>query len=260
MAYEKKVDDLHAGSTFIKEGEELESFARSLGAEVYGVASAESFKEFPKKPQPDAYVPDAKSVISIGMPFTPEIYATVAKPSLAPVSKKAHHAAAQSERDAKRPIAGVERYFVNDESALLTHEVGMIGYKIAKKLHAEGHETFYFPGLFQQDARFKTAAFYFMPAMYLAGIGQMGLNCSILTEEFGPRIWVTSIITAKELPAGQPAGEPIYEGCRDCKECVKRCPSISGANHRTDHRTGRCRLPGEGVGLQGLLRLPGGLG
>jgi hypothetical protein len=46
----------------------------------------------------------------------------------------------------------------------------MIGYRIAKKLHGEGHEAFYFPGMFKQDARFKTAAFYFMPAMYLAGM------------------------------------------------------------------------------------------
>jgi epoxyqueuosine reductase QueG len=227
MAYERTADNLQEQSTFIKEGEDLESFARSLGAGIYGVASAESFKEFPKKPQPDRYVPEAKSVITIGMPFTPEIYATVARPALAPVSKKESHAAGQSERDGRKPVAGVERYFLNDESALLTHEVGMIAYKIAWKLHREGYPTFYFPGLFKQDPRFKTAAFYFAPAMYLAGMGQMGLNCSILTPEFGPRVWVTSIITAKELPAGQPVGDRIYEDCKDCKECVKRCPSTS---------------------------------
>lgn len=227
MAYEIKDNDLKERSTLVREDEDLEAFARSLGAGIYGVASAESFKEFPKKPQPDQYVPGAKSVITIGMPFTPEIYATVARPALAPVSRKAHHAAQQSERDTKRPVAGVERYFLNDESALLTHEVGMIAYRMAWKLHREGYQTFYFPGMFKQDARFKTAAFYFGPAMYLAGMGQMGLNCSILTPEFGPRVWVTSIITEKELPAGEPVGDPIYEGCADCKECVKRCPSTS---------------------------------
>ena len=227
MAYQKTENDLQERSDFLKEGEELESFARSLGAGIYGVATAESFMAYPKKPQPDRYVPDAKSVITVGMPFTPEIYATVARPALAPVSKKDADSAAQSERDAKRPVAGVERYFLNDESALLTHEVGMIAYKIAWKLHREGYPTFYFPGMFKQDARFKTAAFYFTTAMYLAGMGQMGLNCSILTPEYGPRVWVTSIITAKELPAGQPVGEEIYEGCKDCKECVKRCPSTS---------------------------------
>jgi len=227
MAYERKEEDLQERSTVMNEGEELEAFARSLGAGIYGVASAESFRELPKMPQPDQYVPGAKSVITVGMPFTPEIYATVARPALAPVSRKASQSAAQSESDAKRPIAGVERYFLNDESTLLTHEVGLIGYKVAWRLHREGHQTFYFPGLFQQDARFKTAAFYFTPAMYLAGMGQMGLNCSILTPEFGPRVWVTAIITEKQLPAGEPMGGPIYEDCKSCKECVKRCPSTS---------------------------------
>ena len=66
-------------------GEELEAFARSLGAEIYGVASAEAFKEFPQKPQPSKFVPDAKSVVIVGMPFTREIYATVAKPELAEI-------------------------------------------------------------------------------------------------------------------------------------------------------------------------------
>ena len=55
----------------VKEGEELEAFARSLGADIYGVAAAEAFKEFPKKPQPSKFVPGAKSLVVVGMPFTP---------------------------------------------------------------------------------------------------------------------------------------------------------------------------------------------
>lgn len=51
----------------MREGEELEAFTRSLGAEIYGVAKAEAFREFPKKPQPSKFVPDAKSVVIIGM-------------------------------------------------------------------------------------------------------------------------------------------------------------------------------------------------
>ena len=208
----------------IKEGEELEVFARSLGAELYGVAAAEAFKEFPKKPQPKQFVPDAKSVITVGMPNLPELYATVAKPSMAEVVEKAADVAGRSEKDVAKPPAGAERYFLGDEFALLTHEVSMIAYKIAWKLHREGYQAFYFTP-FKQEARFRTAALYFMPAMYLAGMGQMGLNCSFLTPEYGPRIWVTSIITNKELPAGQPIGATYYEDCKSCLECIKRCPS-----------------------------------
>ena len=208
-----------------KEGRELEEFARNLGAEIYGVASAGAFERFPKKPQPSKFVPDAKSVIIIGMPFTPEIYDTVAKPWLAAITKKRSDEGGVSGKNSNRPPEGVERYFMGDENTILTHEVGLIGYKMAWKLHREGEQTFYFPAPFKQDTRFRTAAFQFTPAMYLAGLGQMGFNCSILTPEFGPRIWVTTIITTKDLPAGQPMEPIFYEDCNDCKECVKRCPS-----------------------------------
>ncbi len=209
----------------VKEGEELEVFARSLGAEIYGVAAAEAFKEFPDKPQPNKFVPDAKSVIIIGMPNTRELYATVAKPELAEIFRRGADDAALTEKYISKPPAGAERFYVGDEVTILTHEVGLIGYKIAWKLHKEGYQAFYFPAPFKQEPRFRTAPFYFMPAMYLVGIGQMGLNCSILTPDYGPRIWVTAIITNKELPGGQPIGPTFYEGCESCMECVKRCPS-----------------------------------
>ena len=221
------------------EAAELESFARSLGAEIYGVASAEAFKEYPKKPQPSLFVPDAKSVITIGMPFTPEIYATVAKPYLSGVSRKASDGSVLTDtKPERRPPAGLERYFTNDENAILTHEVALIAYKMARKLNKEGEKAFYLPGPFKQDPRFKTAPFQLTAGMYLAGMGQMGYNCSILDPEFGPRIWVTAIITTKELPAGSPIEPRIYEGCADCKECVKRCPStaLNGKGWKNVHQ------------------------
>jgi len=210
----------------IKDGEELEAFARSLGVEIYGVAAAEAFKEFPKKPQPSKFIPDAKSVIIIGMPNLPELYNTVARPSMAEVVKRGSDEAGRSEKDFGKPPAGTERFFVNEEYTILTHEVTMLAYRMAWKLHRDGYRAFYFAP-FKQEPRFRTAAFYFTPAMYLAGMGQMGLNCAILTPEYGPRIWVTAIITNKELPVGEPVGPPYYEDCKSCLECVKRCPSKS---------------------------------
>ena len=207
-----------------REGENLEAFARSLGAEIYGVAKAEAFKEFPQKPQPSKFIPDAKSVVIIGMPFTVEHYASVAKPELAEVFRSGAEYAARTEKDIGRPPAGTERFYIGDEQAVLSHEVSLIGYKIAWKLHREGYQAFYFAP-FRQEPRFRTASFYFTPAMYLAGMGQMGFNCSLLTPEYGPRIFVTTIITNKELPAGQPVGPRYYEDCKSCLECVKRCPS-----------------------------------
>ena len=223
---ERTETSLEKKAELFKKGEELEAFVRSLGAEIYGVAEAEAFREFPKKPQPSKFVPDAKSVVIIGMPNTPELYATAAKPELAEIFRSGSEDVGRAEKDTGKPPAGAERYYIGEEQAILTQEVSLIAYKTARKLHREGYQAFYFAP-FKQEPRFRTAAFYFTPAMYLAGMGQMGLNCSILTPEYGPRIWVTTLITNKELPAGQPIGPLYYEGCKSCKECVKHCPSKS---------------------------------
>jgi len=215
------------GKDIIKEGKELELFARSLGAEIYGVASAEAYgAEFPQKPQPERYASGARSVIIIGMPQSPELWATVARPQLAAVSQKTSDEASNAGLGGKRTPKGAERYFINPEQTMLTNELLKIAYKVTWKLNREGYKAFYFHP-FKPEPRFKTAAFYFMPAMYLAGIGQMGLNCSIITPEYGPRIWVTAIITDKELPSGQPVGPVQYEDCLNCGICVEQCPSHS---------------------------------
>jgi len=211
-------------SGIIQDGNTLEEFTRSIGADVYGVAAVEDFKEYAKRAQPSKFVPGAKSVIVIGMASTPELFATVAKPDMAEVQDREADKYGRTGKDMDRPPAGAERYFINEEQAMLSNEIVKIAYKITWKLHREGFRAFYFAP-FKQEPRFRTSAFYFAPAMYLAGIGQMGLNCSILTPEYGPRVWVTTIITDKELPAGKPLGPLYYEGCEDCKECVKRCPS-----------------------------------
>ncbi len=49
-------------------GAELAAYARALGAELYGVASADAYaSEFPDKPQPTRFVESAQSVILIGL-------------------------------------------------------------------------------------------------------------------------------------------------------------------------------------------------
>lgn len=206
-------------------GKELEAYARSIGAEIYGVASVAAYvRDFPRKPSPAKFVADAKSVIIVGMPFSREIVATVARPEMAEIFRKPSEDEAGGEASASRPPAGAERYYFGEENTLLGHEVAMIGYKLAWKLHREGYAAFYMPNV-KIEQRFKTAPFYFMPAMYEAGIGQLGYNCCIINPEYGPRFRVTAIITTQELPAGQPLGDKYYPGCAECKICVRRCPS-----------------------------------
>lgn len=207
-------------------GADVETAARRLGADIYGVASAQTYEElFPRKPAPSKFVADAKSVIIVGLPFSREILDTVAKPWLAEIHRRGAEDAATDSQNGQRPPAGAERYYFGPENTMLSHEVCMIGYRLAQKLRREGHRAFYFPEV-QAEPRFKTAPFYFMPAMYAAGLGQLGKNCCIINPEFGPLMRVTAVITDLELP---PTGEPMedmqYPECKFCLECVRRCPS-----------------------------------
>ena len=207
------------------QGRRIEDYAHSLGAEIYGVASAETYRElFPTKPAPDKFVEGARSVILVGLPYSPEVMDTVAKPWLAEIRQQAAETAARDSGDAPRPPAGAERYYLGPENEMLTHEVAVIAYRLAARLRRDGHRVFYFPNV-QAEPRFKTAPFYFMPAMYAAGLGQLGMNCSIISREHGPRFRVTAVITDLELPAGEPMKGQQYPGCSACLDCVRRCPS-----------------------------------
>ncbi len=196
---------------------ELREYAMSLGAELYGVASAEDYaKEFPKKPQPGRFVEGASSVIVIGIPFEPGTISTVLRPELAALRVKASD---QASSQAGTPL-GAERFFMAEENALIVRELTLIAYRMAKFLRQHGWKALHIPAAKQSD-QFRTAPFYHMPAMYLAGLGTLGLNCCIITPEFGPRVFVTSIITDCVLPHGQPMKDGL---CDECGLCVQNCP------------------------------------
>lgn len=198
-------------------GAELREYALSLGAELYGVASAEAYaKSFPNKPQPTRFVENARSIIVIGLPFEPGTMATVLRPELSGLRAKATDQVAAT---TVQPV-GAERFFLAEEVTAIAHEITWMGYKIAKYLRHRGWNVLHLPPGKQND-RFRTAPFYHMPAMYLAGLGTLGLNCSILTPQFGPRVYVTSIITDCPLLAGQPLEKEL---CRRCGLCVQNCP------------------------------------
>ena len=195
----------------------VEAYARSLGAELYGLASAAAYqREFPEKPQPTQFIADARSIIVIGLPFEPGTIATVLRPELSGLRARA---AEQVGASSVQP-AGAERFFLAEENAVIAHELTWMGYRLARFLRHQGWTALYLPPA-KQNNRFRTAPFYHMPAMYLAGLGTLGLNCSILTPEFGPRVYVTSIITNAPLPAGTPMTENL---CLRCRLCVDNCP------------------------------------
>jgi epoxyqueuosine reductase QueG len=174
-------------------------------------------ERFPDKPQPEQFVRGARSIIVVGLPFTRGVMATVIKHELSGVQSSSRDALLNG----RAPVQGAERFFMTVENDMLDHEVSMIAYRLARFIEGMGHRAMYLPTSKKSDRRFYTAPFYHMPAIYLAGLGTLGLNACIVTPEFGPRIWTTSIITSLLLPPGQPLAEDV---CTHCRLCVENCP------------------------------------
>ncbi|SHH23165.1 Epoxyqueuosine reductase QueG (queuosine biosynthesis) [Caloranaerobacter azorensis DSM 13643] len=58
----------------------------------------------------------------------------------------------------------------------------------------------------------------------LAGLGWIGKNACLVTEEFGPRIRLGTVLTNMILPYD----EPIRNSkCGNCNICVKKCPALA---------------------------------
>ena len=58
-------------------------------------------------------------------------------------------------------------------------------------------------------------------------MGTFGYNNMLLTERYGPRIRLASIVTSAELPSGSPMGRQLCTGCR---RCVRECPAKAVAD------------------------------
>lgn len=64
----------------------------------------------------------------------------------------------------------------------------------------------------------------------LSGLGYIGKNALLITDEYGSRIRLATVLTDMPL---MPEREMLENGCGDCHICVDACPAkaISGRNY-----------------------------
>jgi epoxyqueuosine reductase QueG len=182
-------------------------------------------------------VGDAKSIIVLGIQYEPSTVATVLHPHLAGMRDYTPEQIADPYSIEQPPEA--RRFFLFDERTMLLQEMTHISYRIARYLRLNGWRSFHVP-VVKQDLSRRRPPFQHMPAMYLAGMGTLGLNCCIITPEVGPRALFTTIITNAPLPAGEPMKDEV---CTKCGLCVEKCPKgiIDGQGWKNVQACDCCR-------------------
>lgn len=98
-------------------------------------------------------------------------------------------------------------------------------YRIAADLNARGFPSVPVPrdgygsiGVLQKQP---VAFFSHRHAALLAGLGSFGVNNTLLTRAYGPRVRFASIFTTAEIPPDPILEEPL---CTRCMRCVEACP------------------------------------
>ncbi|MBR1672117.1 MAG: epoxyqueuosine reductase [Fretibacterium sp.] len=98
-------------------------------------------------------------------------------------------------------------------------------YQLANFLNQKGFRAHFFPrdcyGDISVLVKKPEAAFSHVMAGRYAGLGTIGMNHTLLTRQYGPRVRLVSVITDAEVHPDPVLTEDI---CIRCGQCAKRCP------------------------------------
>lgn len=64
-----------------------------------------------------------------------------------------------------------------------------------------------------------------IPLAVDAGLGELGRNGQLITEEYGPRVRLCKVFTEFPLIPDKPVDLGVQHFCKVCKKCAEHCPS-----------------------------------
>jgi epoxyqueuosine reductase len=174
--------------------ESIHSISQEHGADLFGVAHIQGFSRYSGKRHPTHYLPDAQSVIVIGIRmYDPLLDVWI------------------------NAIEGKKEYYLVNEI------LGGIASDIIQCMESNNQKAILSPysGVFTKDAG------------VMAGLGIIGRNNLLITEQYGPRVRLRAIITDAKL---DPTTEKSTVSCDGCPNyCWTACPANAfpdGQYHR----------------------------
>jgi epoxyqueuosine reductase QueG len=164
--------------------EKLINYAKKIGIDLIGFADPKDFNRFKKNNRPEAYLSNCRSVIIVAIYMYDTILDAWSEDA---ITKKSYHFLDS--------ILENRLLLLKDFLQQRNFMSIIIPYK---------------PGIFLKDAG------------VLAGLGSIGKNNLLLTEEFGSQIRLRALATQAPLITGKPLKGTQF--CHDCRICIEKCP------------------------------------
>ena len=201
--------------------------AKELGADLVGVASAATLNAFPPDPR---------------WPQTPE--------RVSPYCKSVIVVVQRIPAGAFRCKTNVAVQYID---MLVLRKMDKVAYRLAEELEDAGHPSFVTAAQ-ETDWNYKRASYGRLSTRHLgveAGLGTLGLEVNILTPEFGPRVYLTGILTELELEPDHPLTEQVCIG-ESCSRCLHSCPADAVLHFGIDKRA--CASEAQEFGFSTILQ------
>jgi epoxyqueuosine reductase QueG len=204
--------------------------ARALGADLVGVAGAAILNAFPPDPL---------------WPQTPERISPYVKSVIVLVQ---HIPAGAFRCKSNVPVQYMDM--------LVLRKMDKVAFRLAEELESAGHPTFVVPAQ-ETEWSYKRASYGRLSTRHLgveAGLGTLGLEVNILTPEYGPRLYLTGVLTELELEADRPMTEQVCIG-ESCSRCLYSCPGDAVLHFGIDKRG--CAQHAQEFGFAQILKFLG---
>ena len=197
---------------------EIISFGKANGASIIGFANTERFVNAPKGHHPNDFLPNAKTVISIGVRLPSRLVDWEGLMSSSDIIPN----------DDIRWELESGHWYGRIGYEAMNIRLEQLGLLVSNYLEDKGYSSLTFPATYAHHAGImQKIPGYFAPlshrhAAVLAGLGEFGFNNLVITPEFGPRVRFMSVITSAEITPDPLQQKPICLG-EDCLACIKAC-------------------------------------
>lgn len=175
--------------------EKIKNFVREQGGDLVGITTADCFETTSQRRGPKFVMPSASSVVVFAQRL---LVGSIESPS---------------------------DMIVTFQTIALYEDLYRIAYRLGRFLEQNGYRAAIVPPYSPVEMSLETKGFLGEVSLRhvakAAGLGTLGKNNLLITQEFGPRIRLCAVVTTAELEPDKPTTE---EFCSDCESCISSCP------------------------------------